>query len=291
MNIAIVTPCKNEEANIKKLVDGVLSQDCVDTWVIVDDNSNDQSVKLIKNRVEEIKKKVKNLFLIESGLQDFYGLGKKYSTVVKKGFDKIIEFEKEKGVRHEYIGILDADNFIGPKYYNIICTEFENDKRLGIASGKTKIESFGKIIDSQESDRWASGSCRIWRRECFDQSSYIVEISADAVSSARARMMGWKVRSFDSAFVISREVGAIHGYEYYGRSFYSRGVPYYFVVLSMIKVLLFSRNKKRVTKVLRGYKNAKEKKVEKISDPIALKYYKNYLYNNIKESLFDNIRL
>ncbi|MCR9580131.1 glycosyltransferase [Vibrio antiquarius] len=285
-NIAVVTTAKNESKNIDKLVDGIIKQNGIKTWVFIDDNSDDNTLVALHNRYSDIEKYVENFIVINLDSNDNYELGPKYSKNIKLGFDHIIDFEVSNSIIHEFFAILDADNFIENGYYSNLISEFRRDSTLGIASGKTVFIIDDKMVDSNESNRWAAGSNRVWRRDCLLQSGYLISYSADAVSAARARSYGWKVCSFSSAKVFAREVGERVGQEYYGRSCYIRHVPFYFVLLSAVVQVLKGRFHV-ASGLIRGFNQAKRVNENRITDELAIKYFQLYLYNNIKERLSD----
>lgn len=286
INIAVVTTAKNESENVESLVNGIIKQGNIKTWVFIDDNSSDDTVDRLLSYKSEIENSVQNFIIINLIDQEGYQLGPKYSKNIKLGFDHIFNFENNNNCTHDFFAILDADNFISEGYYSNIISEFCKDAKLGIASGKTTFLVNDKMINSNESDRWAAGSNRVWRRACLKQSGYIISYSADAVSAARARMFGWKVSSFTSAKVLAREVGERIGQEYYGRSCYIRHVPFYFVLLSSF--IQITKGRFHVASgLIRGYRQASIAKEKQISDTLAIKYFKSYLINNIKERLSD----
>ena len=129
---------------------------------------------------------------------------------------------------------------------------------------------------------WAAGNCRVWRRECFDEAGYVVEVSADAVSAARAVMRSWQVGSTDTAKVYTREMkGGGEGWKYYGKSMYVRNIPTYYMFAFVLRQFVNFRHKEAIGLFL-GYMDAKKRSVPKISDELAKKYFKNILYYRIK---------
>lgn len=286
-NIAVITTAKNEEKNLERLIGGVFAQGKIATWIFIDDGSDDNTVSCMEGYSKKIETFVDRFEIIKINQKSKYALGPKYSSNIKLGFDRIYEIEAETKHKHSYFAILDADNFISNGYYEILIKKFIEIPTLGIASGKTIFLIDDKEVNSNESPRWAAGSNRVWRRECLLDTDYLVSYSADAVSAARARKHGWKVASFESAVVHAREVGSRFGQEYYGKSCYVRYVPFSFVLLSAL--LLFIKGRGHVASgLINGYRSAKNEKVPRITDELAISYFKNYLFHNIKERLFDD---
>ncbi|WP_016778719.1 glycosyltransferase family 2 protein [Anaerophaga thermohalophila] len=283
--IAIITPMKDEITNLPKLIDSINSQEIkIFLWVIIDDKSSDGSNEYLLRNRDKIKN-VEHFHLVRSEhLDDAYNLGKKYAAVVSYGFKELERIIDEINEEPDYIGILDADCFLDKKYYSNLLKKFKTFPKLGIASGKLFYFENGDKIFHRYPDRWAIGGVRLWRTECYKESGYITGYSADALSTAKARMRGWQVQSFEDSLVKSRPVGKNVNSEYYGKSAYYRYIPFYFVLFRVFFYTLINK-RKQVEGYLNGYLNAKKEKMTRLSDPELKRYFKTILYRTISENM------
>ena len=281
-SIAIITPAKNESSNISSLVGSFSKQTFMPKlWVFVNDGSTDDTVKVFENEVKKNKQLFKQceIRLVNHRDPDSgYALGEKYSRVIKFGMDEVFNHENNNNKLFDYIGILDADVFPQPDYYEKIITKFHLNPKLGIAAAGTQIEfsEDGSKTLSKNNRSHAPGGFRVWRRECLEKTGYTPSVSQDAVSQARAILLNWEVKSFSDIKVEMRKRGSVFGYQYYGKSAYVRWVPFFYVLLGALKLYLNNRYND-ANLYLAGYKEAKKNNVPRIKDPIAKKYFRNRL--------------
>lgn len=233
-NIHIVTPLRDEVENIPRLLEALSSSTKnLQTWVIVENNSNDGSKELLSTL--EKPGNVENLIILhKDNISSDYALGAKYSAVVNEGF-KYIESNHVLD-DDDCIGIVDADSFPEPTYFEKLVEAFQGDERLGITSGVSIV--LDKNKQSIHSSSWVLGSCRLWRYKCFNEAGYMVAPSADTVSVALAALKGWSAYPTKSAIFYSREVGKRVSYAYYGRSSYFRGNTPFYALARAAKLLL-----------------------------------------------------
>lgn len=276
LKIALITPLRDEINNIDKLFNSIKSQLVdIDTWIIVENGSTDGSIE----KLNAIKppENVKKLIVLNKTFQNNeYALGSKYSQVVDCGFQEAKNQSNFNEFTH--IGILDADCFPEPEYYKKLVSFLNKNPSTGITSGIIYDEN-GKV-DSASTD-WVRGGCRLWDFECFKKSGYIIGPSADALSSAKAFVNGWKSVVCCTAKVTSREVGARTNYQYYGKATYYRGVgPFY----ATLRGLYLSRRSLRNSQqYLQGYYGDLIAGAPKVQDEDILKYYNNYGFKKLKD--------
>ncbi|MBR9774821.1 MAG: glycosyltransferase family 2 protein [Cytophagales bacterium] len=278
--LAIVTPAKNEAKNIPKLVGSMAEQTKrPDLWIFINDGSTDNTVEVFEEEIKKHGAAFKNTRIQLVNYEDVdqsYALGPKYSRIIKFGLNKILSLEKD--FKYEYVGILDSDVFPENVYYEVLLKKFENNPKLGIASASKQQEDYGnEIITSYVNKSFAPSGFRVWRRACLDQTDYSISISQDSVSAARAIMLGWKVKSFPELEVSLRQRGAKFGFEYYGKSAYMRHVPYLYVLAGAARMYLLGK-KDDARQYINGYKESAKNNIDRIEDPLAIKYYKNRFF-------------
>jgi len=224
-NYFIVTPCHNEEKNLPNLAQSIILQSIKPIlWVIVDDNSNDNS-NLIISSLEKKYDWIMGVYLNEKSEY----MGAHYSEVCNKGFNYAIDYCNKNNLPHQYIALLDSDNIPESKYFEKLIDEFITDSALGIASGINASANIDKlllywtiseIVTTKFFDAFNSklvkvhfggfnfpmGSARLWRTECFFKTQgYLLTNSPDGVSNMKAKSQGWKTKRFKNTGVIERE--------------------------------------------------------------------------------------
>lgn len=255
---------RDEAHNLPKQISAINSLiQPIHTWVICENGSTDGTRQLLIDLTDKIK--VENLLIVNLDTESQeYALGFKYSRIVSHGFSLITS---RLGQDFDYIGILDADCFPEPDYYLKLCEEFEKDQNLGILSGVLVDENGRRHPGSSDFPR---GNCRLWRRECFFDAGYIVGMSADALSTAKALARNWKCRGTSNAIVETREVGARAGQSYYGQSAYYRGETAVYSALRAATIA--KRSPSDAWDYFRGYFLSMLQRAPQTSDPDVLNY-------------------
>ncbi|WP_163712916.1 glycosyltransferase [Mangrovibacterium lignilyticum] len=270
-NVAIITPLKDEKDNIPILVEKISKQKHpIKYWVIVENGSTDGSKELL-SKFKKIEN-VENFIVLHFSLPtEKYELGIKYATVVNQGFQYI----RKNNIIDEldFIGILDADCFPGPTYYQDLIKFMEKDPQLGIASGLAY--SLDGVYDGK-SKNWVRGNCRLWKIECFREAGYIIGPSADALSVCKAELKGWKAETLKELSYQCREVGNKVNYAYYGYSAYFRGIPPMYATIKIIKYFAIGQFK-NAKGYCDGYFSSYFRKKERINDQDILNYFSKSL--------------
>jgi glycosyltransferase involved in cell wall biosynthesis len=285
VKLALITPVKDEIENLPELIATVSAQTIpVALWIIIDDNSNDGSSAFLDNVVKTSKEGNTIKVVHATHLSQEYRLGSKYSQVIAYGFQIFNSYEKETGIRFDYIGILDADCFVEKEYYQKILLRFELLPKLGIASGVIYYRmGNGESVYDKMPLRWARGAVRVWRMECFKQCGYMVGYSADAISSALAWTKGWRSQSFKEIRAESREMGARFNYSYYGETAFYRHNPHYYIFLKFL-LLTIRHGYRSAKEYYDGYLSAQRRKDRIDLPPAVVSYFHSILFRNITEN-------
>jgi biofilm PGA synthesis N-glycosyltransferase PgaC len=229
----IITPAHNEEAFIEGTIVSMIAQTVQPVrWIVINDGSND--------RTEEI---VRGYQLCHSFIQlvnvarpDGRNFGNK-ARAFKRGLAEICEKD------YKFIGNLDADISLDPKYFENILREFDNDNQLGIAGGTIFTKIGDKFITHDTTLDSVAGAVQLFRRECFEQiGGYLILPygGLDTAAEITARMKGWKVRKFPENRVFeSRRTGTASAGPLVarikeGRHFHSLGYGMLFFLLRCV---------------------------------------------------------
>jgi len=186
----LMTSAYNEEMNIDKTIESVLSQTLLPSrWVIVSDGSVDRTDEIVQKYAKE-HDFIRFLRMTRSPGHSF---GSKVKALNAGG--RLLE-----GAAFEFIGNLDADVSIGPAYFANLISRFEEHSRLGLAGGFVCEENGGEF-QSRTSNRTYSvaHAAQIVRRECYDSiGGYaVLEYGGeDWHAQTCAKMKGWEVEAF-----------------------------------------------------------------------------------------------
>lgn len=188
-NYVLITPAKNEEKNIWRTIESVISQNVLPSaWVIVSDGSTDSTDELVKRYC---KKHAFIKFLRNESPAD-----KDFSSKVN-AFNKGLAALKTRN--YSFIGNLDADVSFEPEYFEKILEKMEKQPKLGIAGGLIYEVYDGKTKPMRTSLNSVAGAVQLFKKECFEQIGGYLPIRIGGIDSAAeicARAKGWYVHTF-----------------------------------------------------------------------------------------------
>jgi len=185
----IITPCRDEADYARRTLDSVLGQTRPpDLWVIVDDGSTDQTPEILDEYADHYETiRVFHRFdrgarKVGPGVIDAFYHG--YRAIESSAFD--------------YIGKLDLDLDLPPRYFEILIDRMEANPRIGTCSGKPYFRSGGRWISEKCGDENSVGMTKLYRRRCFEQiGGFVREVMWDGIDGHRCRMLGWQAVSWD----------------------------------------------------------------------------------------------
>jgi poly-beta-1,6-N-acetyl-D-glucosamine synthase len=197
----LITPARNEERFIEKLIQSMVSQTVLPAkWVIVNDGSTDATGDIVGKYLEK-HGWIELLNLPAHRDRSFAGKVHAFNA----------GFERVKGLEYEVIGNLDSDVSFEPDYCEFLLTQFQQDLTLGVAGTIFREEGYSSGTDSFEGQNHVAGGCQLFRRRCFQEIGGYVPNKAggiDWIAVTTARMMGWRTRSFrEKSFFHYRSLG------------------------------------------------------------------------------------
>src|SRR3984893_645016 len=189
MPYVLITPARNEEKLIEKVIQSVISQTVPPSrWVIVNDGSTDATASIVSRYLAKYPwMELLNL----SPHRDRSFAAKVHAF--NAGFDRV------KNLDFKVVGNLDSDLSVDADYLEFLLAKFEEDPGLGVAGTIFREEGYSSATDSFEGQNHVAGGCQLFRRQCFEQIGGYVPNKAggiDWIAVTTARMMGWKTRSF-----------------------------------------------------------------------------------------------
>jgi len=193
MRYVLITPARNEELYIEKLVQSVISQTALPAkWVIVNDGSTDATADIVSR------------YLAMHSWMELLNLpAHRDRSFAAKVHAFNAGFKRVKNRDYEVIGNLDSDVSFDPDYLEFLMKKFQEDPTLGVAGTIFHEQGYSSATDSFEGQNHVAGGCQLFRRRCFEEiGGYIPNRAGgiDWIAVTTARMKGWKTRSFREKF-------------------------------------------------------------------------------------------
>jgi len=184
---AIITPAYNEAEFLPKVIDSIVTQDLRPLkWLIVDDRSHDNTWSII-NEASKTHPFIEAIRL--TGSQD-RKVGANVVRVFEEGLRKLT-------VDVDFLVKMDADVALPRNYFSQIMDHFKRDPLLGMASGKTYNRQGSSWVLERSPDFHVYGPCKTYRTSCFEDIDGLIPLLGwDILDGTKARMKGWKTRSF-----------------------------------------------------------------------------------------------
>ena len=189
-SLLIVSPVRNEAEHLEATARSLVAQTRQpDLWVVVDDGSTDGTAELAARLGAEIP----FMRVLEA-------------PPIEGGHDRLaaaadaIAFNwalSETGGDWDFIGKLDGDIELDPAHFERLFDEFGRDDKLGLAGSWLEEQHGGDWVPNEHPENHVNGAVKLYRRACFDAIGGIEErLGWDTIDQTRARMLGWRTRSF-----------------------------------------------------------------------------------------------
>lgn len=234
----VISPVKDEECYIEDTIKSVIGQTITPSkWIIVDDGSIDNTVNII----EKYSHNYQWIKLIRISRDARRMPGSAVINAFNAGYQLI------KDTNYDYIVKLDCDLRFGPDYFGGLISKFQEDEKLGIASGiylENKRGFWNAIIMPAYH---AAGASKIIRKECFQQIGGFVPFRGwDTVDEIRAQTKGWRTCHFKELqfYHLKTEgsgIGQLRTNIMLGEIYYLTGGSRFFLLLKIIHRILFYR--------------------------------------------------
>jgi len=225
----IITPVRDEEAFIEGTIRSVVSQTALPLqWVIVDDGSTDRTAEIVGGYLAA-NHWIKLVRLTDRG---YYHAGAGVVEAFYKGYENL------SATGYDFIVKLDGDVSFERGYFEMLLKRFDEDRRLGIASGSLIMPVGGSFVMEDTQPDHPIGASKMYRKECFLDIGGLKAIPGwDTADVLTAQMKGWETRRFpDISFVHYRPTGTrrkgISGGKFYlGRMQYRFGYTLSYTLL------------------------------------------------------------
>jgi biofilm PGA synthesis N-glycosyltransferase PgaC len=204
LTYSIITPARDEADNLRRLAECLVAQVAKPTaWVIVDDGSADETLSLVASLAQE-----------HPWIQVVSGDGgalERGGPIVRAFNAGLAELEPMPDV----VVKVDADISLEPDHFERLVSEFERNRRLGVASGTCyEIEADGEWRQRHVTGLGVWAACRAYRRECLaDVLPFEERMGWDTLDLVKAKVMGWETQIlFDLGFRHHRPEGKRDGH-------------------------------------------------------------------------------
>ena len=203
LGYVLITPAHDESLFIGKAFQSVVSQTILPRlWVIVDDNSSDQTPEIL----DRYARTTEWIVALHTGKSTFRAFPSKVYSF-NAGYDYITK----KGVPYDLIGNLDADISFSADYFEYLLAQFYANPLLGVAGTDYLENDFHSARNTKASKCHVNGQCQLFRKECFDDIGGYKPIDfygEDLFAIIMARYRGWETNSFsERVFLHHRPMG------------------------------------------------------------------------------------
>jgi glycosyltransferase involved in cell wall biosynthesis len=190
----IVSPVRNEEKYIEETILSVLNQTILPAeYILVNDGSTDSTRTIIEKYSSE-----HTWIKVVDRPPKEHSPGRGVVEAFYEGFNVITETD------WDFIVKLDGDLKFNETYFEEIFHYFQEDPKLGMASGTEFIYKRGKIKMVVMPEDHVKGASKVIRKECWDEIGGFERVLGwDTIDEERAQVLGWKTRSY-------KEIKMIH---------------------------------------------------------------------------------
>jgi glycosyltransferase involved in cell wall biosynthesis len=261
LSYAVVTPARNEAANLPRLAGALRAQTVAPSaWVLVDNDSTDATAAVARS-----------LGPVAGPTHVLSAAGERVPTrgaPVARAFMAGVAALPE---APDVVVKVDADTSMDPDYFERLLDEFAADPELGLASGTCHELEDGRWVARYQTGDSVRGASRAYLWACLQAVLPLDERTGwDGIDELRAHAAGWRTRSFaDLAFRHHRPLGGRDDrrprqpFEM-GRSAHYSGYRAYYLVLS---ALFRARRQPADLAMIAGYLSAALRREPRCADP------------------------
>jgi len=215
----IISPCRDEAQFVELTLRSVVNQTRrPDRWIIVDDDSRDETPEIVTRYAAEHRW----ITLVRRQRGGERQLGPGVVAAFNAGLAHLAADP------FEVIAKLDCDLEFGPDCFAAILAHF-NNARIGMASGTTSLKVGTQLVSERYTAYHVPGQAKFYRRTCFEQIGGLQPIYGwDIIDETDARRHGWFTLS-DPTIQINHNrlqgaaLGTLQGRVIWGRGAYAIG--------------------------------------------------------------------
>lgn len=206
MRYALVTPARNEAANLERLLRSLSEQTLPPAqWVIVENGSTDGTLELASG-LADAHAWIEVRSLPSPGPAD---RGAPIVRAIHEGVSALGGHDLDADV----VIVVDGDVTFRPDYFEVLVSRFQADDRLGMASGTCYEQVDGSWRERHVTGDHVWGASRAYRREVLPIVMPLEpRMGWDGIDQIKANIAGWRTATFkDLPFFHHRPEGSRDG--------------------------------------------------------------------------------
>ena len=276
MRYVIITPVYNEQQYITKTLESVVRQETLPLeWVIVNDNSTDDT----ENIVEKYVQSYPWIKLVSKLDENERKVGAKVVRVFYHGLDNLSVKE------FDFLVKLDADLDLPLNYFSEVSNAFKSNPRIGICSGYCVIYRHCKWVEEKVARWHTMGAMKAYRYSCFNSIGGIEEVMGwDGIDDMTAMARGWETKQLQLAVKHLRPMDQasdpVDLKMRQGRSYYQRGYGLILTIIRTMSKFYISGSVLEIF-ILKGFIKAWIYKTPKSVDPDIARFIRKFQYQRI----------
>jgi len=282
MNFYIIIPAYNEETFIGKSLESLVHQTLVPKKVVlVNDNSTDNTAIIAATYAE----KYDWITLVNHSSIQGHAPGQKIINAFHKGLATLDD-------HYDVICKFDADLIFPENYLDTLALHFCQDKKLGMCAGHCYILKNGTWqLESLTHKDHIRGALKAYRKKCFnDIEGLKPAMGWDTIDELLANYHGWHVYTDESLKVKHLKPTGLNYNQKanfsQGKAFYQMRYGFVLTLLGSAKLAFKKKNFKIFIDYLKGYYDAKKKKVGFLVSKEQGDFIRQFRWSNIRKKFF-----
>ena len=285
MNFYIIIPAHNEADSIRLTLDSLINQTLKPKKVvIVNDNSTDKTESIVNEYVQNHS----FISLINNKSSNQHLPGSKIINAFYKGFESL-------DGNFDVICKFDADLIFPNNYLEQLANHFNNNDKLGMASGFCYIEKNEKwILENLTNKDHIRGALKAYRKACFLEIGKIKpSMGWDTVDELLAKYYNWKILTDESLHVKHLKPTGI---SYNKASKYLQGEAMYKMrygfTITFISALKLAYKKGKIAlfkDYMAGYFKAKKENIDFLVSEKEGKFIRQFRWNGMLKKFNVNL--
>jgi len=178
---------RNEADNIERCAKSMISQTILpEEWIIIDDSSDDSG----SEKIEYIVNEHTWIKVLRTKIPGKRGRGERIARLINIGLEEV-------AVEWDFCSKIDSDIVLPERYFEEVFSRFNQNNKLGIASGGCYVDGFRGLTLEKVSEDHTRGALKTYRSACFSDIGGIRNADGwDGIDNVQAQMLGWETQNF-----------------------------------------------------------------------------------------------